>query len=116
MRCILLRYIVACVPLVIYLSTAMSGGLDEYVSRFDRMDRRINNGQGYCGSLNTAGELAWGESYILQAYIEMYRATGDRAYLDDLVDHFDRVLSNRDDVRKTRDFYRNTSLAGWGSN
>src|SRR2546423_15340921 len=76
---------------------------EEFGMRFDRMDRRINSGQGYSTSLNTNGELAWGEGYILRGYMEMFKATGDTVYLDDLIEHFDRVLRSRDDVRKVRD-------------
>src|SRR5437879_5631388 len=69
--------------IAVWLCTApvQSRAAQDWVARFDRMDRRINNGQGYCTSLNTAGELAWGEGYILCGYMEMYRATGERAYL-----------------------------------
>ncbi len=87
----------------------------DWAARFDRMDRRINDGQGYCASLNNGGELAWGEGYILRGYVDMYRATGERLYLDSLVEQFERVLRNRDDVRHVRDYYRRKPIAGWGS-
>jgi hypothetical protein len=88
---------------------------DDYASRFDRMDERISNGQGYTAtSGNTAG-YAWGESYVLMGYAEMYHATRDTLYLDRLVEQFDRVLANRDDVRKLKDADRHVALAGWGS-
>ena len=82
---------------------------------FDDNDRAIHNGKGYSASLNENGELAWGESYILLAYMEMYRATRDRCYLRKLVEHFDRVLQNRDDIRGVADVYAGKPLAGWGS-
>ena len=98
------------------IQTVRADAPEDFVARFDRMDQRINKGQGYCASLNTSGELAWAEAYILQGYIEMYRATKDRAYLDSLVEHFDKVLASRDDVRKVKDYYRKVPMAGWGSN
>src|SRR5262249_23237732 len=90
--------------------------VEELAAKFDHMNRRINNGLGYCASLNTTGELAWGESYVLRAYLEMYRATRDTGYLDSFIEHFDRVLANRDNIRHARDYYRKTALASWGSN
>src|SRR5579872_2467853 len=94
---------------------AVAPAPEDYTARFDNMDERINNGRGFSESLNGSGTLAWSEGLILQSYAEMYRATGDTAYLDRLVAHFDRMLTNRDDARHVNDFYRRTSLAGWGS-
>jgi hypothetical protein len=82
---------------------------------FDESDRAIHDGKGYSDWLNEDGNLAWGESYILLAYVEMYRATRDRFYLRKLVEHFDRVLKNRDDMRGVADVYAGKPLAGWGS-
>jgi len=82
---------------------------------FDDNDRAIHNGRGHSESINENGNLAWGESYILLAYMEMYRATRDRLYLRKLVEHFDRVLQNRDDVRGVADVHAGKLLAGWGS-
>jgi hypothetical protein len=89
--------------------------IGDYIARFERMDKQINNGRGFSDALNNKGALAWGESYILQSYVEMYRATDDTAYLDRLVQHFERVLAKRDDVRRVIDYYRKVPLAGWGS-
>lgn len=77
---------------------------------FDRMDLSINGGNGH--KTATGGELAWGESYIMLGYVEMYRATGDRYYLDKLVDHADGVLKQRDDKRGFRD-YSGRSRPAW---
>ena len=82
---------------------------------FDRMDAGINGGRGYSEMTNENGDLAWGESYLLLAYMEMYRATRDRYYLRKLTEHFDRVLRNRDDLRGLTDAYAGKPLAGWGS-
>jgi hypothetical protein len=79
------------------------------------MDQKLNNGMGYSNSLNTDGMLAWGEGYLMLAYVEMYRATGDQSWLDKMVDQFDIVKKNRDDFRKVADYYRKIPLAGWGS-
>ncbi|MGC8783429.1 MAG: hypothetical protein ACP5RN_03445 [Armatimonadota bacterium] len=83
--------------------------------RFDRNDTAIHGGRGYSELTNENGELAWAEAYILLAYMEMYRATRERHYLRKLVEHFDRVLANRDDVRGIADTYAGKPLAGWGA-
>ncbi len=82
---------------------------------FDQSDLAINGGKGYSEHTNDEGFLAWAESYILLGYMEMYRATRDRRYLRQLVEHFDRVLRNRDDVRGIADTHARRPLAGWGS-
>lgn len=82
---------------------------------FDRTDRSIHEGKGYSEYTNDTGTLAWAEAYILLGYMEMYRATRERDYLRRLVDHFDRVLRNRDDMRGIVDVYAGKPLAGWGS-
>jgi hypothetical protein len=61
------------------------------------------------------GELAWGESYQMMAYVAMYEATRDVKYLDRLVLHFDAVLSVRDDRDGAHDAIRGRTLPAWGS-
>ncbi len=60
----------------------------------------------------TASDIAWGESYVMVAYVEMYRATKETRYLDKLIEHADRVLAARDDVRGFKD-YEGRSRAAW---
>jgi hypothetical protein len=77
---------------------------------FDKADSALNNGSGYKTGLGDY--LAWGESYIMMSYVEMYRATKDTHYLDKLADHADCVLASRDDSRGFRD-YSGRSRAAW---
>ena len=56
---------------------------------FDTTDLALNGGNGFAGKDNESGALGWGGSYVLQAYLVMYRAHGDTEYLDKLVDQFD---------------------------
>lgn len=44
------------------------------------------------------GGLAWSESYFLESYMTMYETTGDRAWLDKIVDHTDRMLASAVDI------------------
>lgn len=87
----------------------------DFRGEFDRSDRSIFDGKGYSDQDNQTGVLAWSESYLLMAYVEMYRATKDPDYLRRLVSHFDRILTNRDDVRGKVEAYAGKPLAGWGS-
>lgn len=87
---------------------------------FDRADERFHENGGLLGATNdsdgssSSGSLAWGESYVLQAYLLMYRAHGDESYLDEFVEHADAVLENRDSVRGVTD-YRGRSRPAWRS-
>jgi hypothetical protein len=76
---------------------------------FDDLDQRVNEGRGYKDYLKPDGFptwalLAWSESYLMQAYAEMFRATGGRRYLDKLYDHINSVIYNRDDIRGQVDY------------
>ena len=79
---------------------------------FNALNRGINGGDVYKRADNRTGQLAWGEAYALEAYLVMYEATGDTAYLDILIDHADAVLAGRDSERGWTD-YRGLSLPGW---
>jgi len=65
--------------------------------RFDHMDERIDS----LRDIANAGpdEFAWGEGYMLRAYLEMYLATGDADYLRRLVRVADQIIATRDDRR-----------------
>ncbi|HMV66960.1 MAG TPA: hypothetical protein PKA64_08930, partial [Myxococcota bacterium] len=71
-----------------------------------------NSPSWYRDADNEAALLAWGESYVMEALVSMYRATGDRTYLDRLAWHVDGVLAQRDDARGVAD-YRGISGACW---
>lgn len=90
------------------------------IQLFDELDQKVNNGKGYSDYLNTDGFptgalLAWSESYLMQAYANMYRATGNMKYMDKLYDHIQSVLANRDDKIGKKN-YRNEFAPTWGTN
>jgi len=87
---------------------------------FDELDQSVNEGRGYKDYLNpdgfpTGALLAWSESYLMQAYADMFRATGDKHYLYKLFDHIKSVIHNRDDFRGQRD-YKGDLVPAWGTN
>ncbi len=68
------------------------------------------------GSANSA-DLAWWESYLLQAYLLMYRATQNQCWLDRFAAHADTMLAVMRDVPDTGRCwlgYRDGFL-GWGT-
>lgn len=72
----------------------------------------VAEGDWYIGETNDEAVLAWGESYVMMSLAAMYRATGDRMYLDRLARHIDGVLEQRDDARGVTD-YRGVAAACW---
>ncbi len=61
---------------------------------------------------NDAGQYAWGESYLMLAYVTMYEASDDTRYLDEFVEHANAVVDRTDEARRVRD-YRGKSLPAW---
>lgn len=62
-----------------------------------------------------AATLAWGESYTLQALVDLYSATKNRSYLDEIAFRGKRLLSYRDDRRGIKDG-SGESRPGWTTN
>lgn len=86
---------------------------------FEELDTSVNEGKGYKDYINSDGFptgalLAWSESYLTQAYAEIFRATGDEGYLDKLYDHINSVIRNRDDFRGQLD-YKGDLVPAWGT-
>jgi hypothetical protein len=50
-----------------------------------------------------ASTLAWGESHLLHALVDLYEATGDAKYLAEVARRGDRLLAHRDDRRGVAD-------------
>lgn len=93
--------------------------LPQLRSVFDDLDNAVNEGRGYKDFLNpdgfpTGGLLAWSESYLMQGYAEMFRATGDERYLDKLYAHIESVTRNRDDFRGQED-WKGALVPAWGT-
>ncbi len=103
--------------IVLFLGTGSAAGFAAATSgnfgtpaAFDAMDAM--NANMYAYDDNWAGNLAWGASYVMESYVDMYEATKNTKYLDRLVYLADAVLSHRDSERGTTD-YLGRSLPGW---
>jgi hypothetical protein len=88
----------------------------DYTARetFDHFDRVFHSSgaAGQPDQPNERGGLAWGQSYVLMAFMRMYDAYRDTYYLDRLIHNVDLVLDNRDSVRGVTD-YAGRSLPAW---
>ena len=63
--------------------------------RFDEIDAHIDAQRDF--STARGDTFAWGESYAMQGYVEMYLATGEPDYLRRLVRVADATIARRDD-------------------
>lgn len=86
----------------------------EWKRRFDSLDSRLPKLDDKPLS-NDEGQLAWGESYRMMAYVEMYEATGDVSYLDKFVKRADAVLDCRDERKGITDDIRSRVVPAWSS-
>ncbi|MCU6707435.1 carbohydrate binding domain-containing protein [Paenibacillus sp. J5C_2022] len=84
---------ILCVLLCVLIWPQLVWGADTSVDELQQYDQPINFGRGVSESPD-GGALAWGESYYLKSYMNMYDATGDKVWLDKMTDHFDRMLLN----------------------
>lgn len=117
----IIKSVLNCLLLAIAISFPISGYAEdmnsaEYLTAaYDKLDRSINNGDGYSLLNNDQGMLIWGESYILMSYLDMFEGTKNVAYLDKFFHHMRRIMANTDKDRKIAD-YKGRALLGWGSN
>ena len=87
----------------------------DYLTLFRKFDRALNDGDGVSNMDNSHGHLAWMQSYLMQGYMAMWRATGDTYYLDAISNQFARVLECRDDRVQRNDVYTGAPRKGWGT-
>lgn len=112
----LLNAVFLCIATILFPHTSVSAGPAEsqsLIKAFSTAEKAVGI-DGY--SKNTDGAaLAWGESYVLMAYVAMYEGTRDEKYLDRAAVHIDRMLANRNDVRGVKDVYRNKAMPAWST-
>ncbi|MCG5454656.1 hypothetical protein PSH03_003818 [Micromonospora sp. PSH03] len=71
-------------------SASGNGWYDRYVA----MDAAFGDSI-YTGP--DSATLAWGESYVLNSYLDVYELSRDTRWLDKLVTHVDQIIANADD-------------------
>lgn len=108
--------IVVCMCCFLFASVVHAGGYDRgaLIAKFDSLDTALNNGEGYSTYTNEAGTLAWAESYLLEAYLDIYGATSDMKYLNKFVRHANCIIENTDKNRNIPD-YKGRVVDGWGA-
>lgn len=79
---------------------------------FDSLAAQARTARAGKPSDNTTGGIAWGDSYELDAYLEMFHATRDRVYLEHFVALANKVVAARADKRGERDF-KGDLRRGW---
>lgn len=93
-------------------AASIPGGQAPWREIYDRLAAQLRSTRGDKPSDNTAGGIAWGDSYELDAHLEMFQATGDTGYLVQFVALADRVVAARADHRGEPDF-EGKLRAGW---
>ncbi len=70
-----------------------------------------------CIGQSNSAHLAWWESYLLQSYLPMYKATGDWFWLDRFVAHTDAMLGAARDVPVSGEYWPGylDGFDGWGT-
>jgi hypothetical protein len=84
------------------------------ISRFATLDKALSDGAGFSNRTNDSGALAWAESPLLEAYLDMYLATGNHDHLDRFVAHANRIITNTDHHRNVVDS-EGRSLVAWSA-
>lgn len=110
-KVVFLIIILICVAQAIYAEEYDKSWL---INKFNELDLAINNGEGYSTATNESGTLAWAQSYLLEAYLDMYKGTRDKRYIDKFLIQAKRVINSTDKARNITD-YKGRSLYGWSS-
>jgi hypothetical protein len=97
-----------------WLGAPASVTLDQIVAKFNELESKSIHFEQYKARTNEEGELAWGTSYALNAYLYLYQATGDQRYLNKFVSLADALAQQTDANRGVTD-YKGRSRVGWGS-
>jgi hypothetical protein len=109
----IVRRLAFCALLAVALAAPAPGA--EWADKFTLWNQ-ANEGRAL--GANNSASLAWWESYLLQAYLRMYSATGDSLWLNRFSVHADTMLAVARDVPDSGTYwsgYRDGFL-GWGTN
>jgi len=98
----------------VWLGAPASVTLDQIVAKFNELESKSINLDRSKAHTNEEGDLAWGNSYAMNAYLYMYQATGDQRYLNKFLSLADALAQQTDASRGLTD-YKGRSRVGWGS-
>lgn len=98
---------------------ARGGGLaeaafDQIVAKFDALEAASVDVETWKTFTNEHGSLAWGTSYLLEAYLDMYEATKSPSYLNKFI-ILANALANQTDARRELADYKGRKRVGWGA-
>lgn len=116
------KFVCGCLSAAVLLTASAAGSADVredhrawLIRNFDEQAHAILRASTTQPADNAAGGIAWGDSYVMSALVEMLAATGDERYAEMFVRLADHVLKARDDQHDRRDEYRGTVKPAWGS-
>ncbi len=84
------------------IAATAAGAADISPKRADELIARLPAGDPWIKTPD-ASTLAWGESHLMHAFVDLYEATGDAKYLAEVAHRGDRLLTHRDDRRGIAD-------------
>lgn len=84
------------------------------IKKFEKLDSAINNGNGYINYTNENGTLAWAQSPLLEAYLEVYQNTKDYIYIKKFIHQANHIIAKTDKERGIKD-YKGRTRIGWSA-
>ncbi len=113
---IVIRLILMIVPIIFVADDLLAQVYDAtwLINKFDQYDLYVDNGNGVSKLTNDNADLAWSESYFLEAYLDMYEATKNKKYIESFITQSQRVYNNSDNARGIKD-YKGRTRTGWSS-
>jgi len=116
-NCLNNRIVPFILAILLFTGTSAHGEFKDktwLIIKFNEYDLAINNGDGYSKSTNESGALAWAESYLLEAYLDMYEATLNISYIEKFIIHSNRIITNSDKMMRIAD-YKGRIRTGWNA-
>lgn len=94
--------------------TDAADGRAKLLARFVELEKSSTPGKRYMKKSNDGGELAWGASAWMDAWLDVYEATRDGAILRRVAELARTILANTDAARGVRD-YKGRLRNGWSA-
>lgn len=104
--------LLAAVLMMFAIHSAIAADSAALVKNFDDYSERVRAARADKASTNLNGDIAWRDSYEMDAYLLMYQATGDANYMDYFIELADMVVTARADKAGMPD-WRGWLRRGW---